>query len=196
MRTSIILICLLLSLASCQDTEKDKNQGTEANQTEIPEPKDQLGSSPMDQPINSNKEEDTRSPSEEKETPEAPEKVFTGIYLHNSHPEDASCSCYCIEVKTSGTSELCLKENEIYINARYLKNGENLNIFYSGKSTRTTNKELPWDKFEKETPIAVLTSEGNGTYKLDWKGFSIDGKIAVDYAILGKKTLEGIYKKQ
>jgi hypothetical protein len=31
---------------------------------------------------------------------------------------------------------------------------------------------------------------------LDWKGFSIDGELAVDYAIFGKKTLEGTYKKQ
>jgi len=31
---------------------------------------------------------------------------------------------------------------------------------------------------------------------LDWKGFYIDGELAVDYAIYGKKTLEGTYKKQ
>jgi zinc D-Ala-D-Ala carboxypeptidase len=32
--------------------------------------------------------------------------------------------------------------------------------------------------------------------ELDWLGFTINGDLAMDYAIFGKKTLEGQYKKK
>ena len=90
-------------------------------------------------------------------------------------------------------SELCLKKDEIYIQARFSKDADGkLNVFYVKPSEKNTNDKLPWDKFDTNKPIAVLTPSGKGL-ELDWKGFSIGGELAVDYALYGKKTLEGTY---
>ena len=94
------------------------------------------------------------------------------------------------------STELCLSEDEIYINARYAQAGDGVNMYYVSPSNKKTNEDLPWKEFDTNTPIAVLSAGKNGNMVLDWKGFSIDGELAVDYAIYGKKTLEGTYKKQ
>ena len=71
------------------------------------------------------------------------------------------------------------------------------NIFLVNPSAKNLEgKDMPWDKFDKNTPIATLTSKPNGEVEMDWLGFSINGDLAIDYAILGKKTLEGTYKKK
>ncbi len=197
MRTLIILICFGAFLISCNDSRKEKDN-LSGKQDTI-EAKENLGTSAQDQPIH----QDGRDQSKNKQLSQGDEKknnelsaITSGTYLNTEHKEDTSCKCYCIEISTNGTSELCLKENEIYINARFEESGQNINIFYADKSSKTTAEEIPWDKFETGTPIAVLSPEPNGNLKLDWKGFIIDGKIAVDYALYGKKTLEGTYKKK
>jgi hypothetical protein len=55
---------------------------------------------------------------------------------------------------------------------------------------------VPFNTFDTTVPIAVLTQTSNNTLTLDWKGFSVNGDLAVDYAILGKKNLEGKFVKQ
>lgn len=196
MRTLIILFCLTACLISCNNSSKEKDDLSAENDSL--EYKNDLGSSAQDQPINV--EEETP---EEKKKPEGDRSensnsitAITGTYLNTDHQEDTSCKCYCLEVATGGSSELCLKENEMYINARFQQDGNKINIFFNGRSTETPAENIPWDKFETGIPIAVLSLEPNGDLKLDWKGFRIDGEIAIDYALLGKKTLEGTYKKK
>ncbi|MCM4155898.1 hypothetical protein [Gramella sp. AN32] len=119
--------------------------------------------------------------------------IASGTYIRTNG--GSTCNCNCLDIALNNTSELCLVPNEIYINARYEKVGNNIEVYYSGNSAKTTKKDLPWNKFDKTVPIAILTSNGN-TSELDWKGFSMNGEVAVDYALLGKKNLEGSYKKQ
>lgn len=185
---SIILVCaILLSLStSCKDNSKNDQTGESVQKENKIDPKDELGSSPQDQPI-----EQTEAEAE----PEKETTAINGQYIKSDHPEDTNCNCYCLDVQLNSVAELCLKDQELYIDGRFEQDGNNINLYYSGKSSRTQNSEIPWDKFEKNTPIAVLSPTANGM-KLDWKGFSINGEIAVDYALYGKKTLEGNYKKK
>ena len=184
-------------MVSCNDSKKEND--TISNQNQSVEAKDELGTSAQDQPIDQfdpdARSENVASEKNKKETTTTTSGSISGTYLNTEHQEDTSCKCYCIEVTTAGSSELCLKDR-MYINARFKQNGSNIEIYYTGKSSGTDEKDIPWDKFETGTPIAVLSPEPNGILKLNWKGFSIDGEIAIDYALLGKKTLEGTYKKK
>lgn len=193
MRTAVILLCLVFCFSSCQDQEK-KDEKENTYQTE--ESKDDIGTSAQDQPIDQNTNNSKEDSSKPESTEEKTNTSLSGVYIKNDHMEDSDCSCYCIDVKVNGTSELCLTEDKLYIKGRFEKSGDNINIYYSGKSSGNADRELPWDKFETGTPIAVLSTNENGNLKLDWKGFSIDGEIAIDYALFGKKTLEGTYKKK
>ncbi|CAL67665.1 hypothetical protein [Christiangramia forsetii] len=198
MRIPIILLCLFLSITSCNDSKKEKDSEATSSQNESIEINNDKDTSNRDQPLdrnnpNSQNEDDTEDVPEENTTKSS--GAISGVYVKNDHLEDTSCKCFCIDVSTSGSSELCLKEDDLYIKARFQPNGNNIDIYYSGKSARTSNEEIPWDEFETGTPIAVLNPTANG-FKLDWKGFSINGEIAIDYALYGKKTLEGSYKKK
>ena len=117
-------------------------------------------------------------------------------YLKTDEQQDTQCNCYCLELNLSGMTELCLVEDEIYINSRFVKSGNEVQIFYTGPSDRNTNEDLPWDQFDKNQPLAVITPGSNGNLELDWKSFTMGGELAVDYAIYGKKTLEGTYTKR
>ena len=195
MKKPILLLCLLVAFNSCNDSKKAETDSSTEDKENI-EYKDDLGSSAQDQPMAKDK---SQASSEDRKTEDYSENKsasISGVYYNSSHKGDTECNCYCVDISATGSSELCLKENELYINALFKKNGDNINIYYKGKSEANTNEEIPWDKFETGTPIAVLSPEPNGVLKLDWKGFRIDGKIAIDYALLGKKTLEGTYKKK
>lgn len=198
MKFKIIAFCLCLFILGCKDSQKDNPQ----NETDPISSQDTKYD-------NSSEESSDKVTGYEADTSQAtPDRssdsisantnsaLSAGKYIKTEHLEDSDCSCYCININLSTGSELCLKENELYINSRYSKSGNKINVYYTGKSSKTTNKDLPWDKFETNTPIAVLNPTAEGNFKLDWKGFSIDGDIAVDYAIYGKKTLEGTYTKQ
>ena len=197
MRTTIILFCLFLSLTSCNDSKKENDpdaypdQNINQNADQNLDNNSQNAEESNEDPQSDNS--DLENKSESKTNSDA--ENITGTYINTDHLEDNSCQCFCLEVTTS-TSELCLKEGDLFVNARFQQKGDQVEIYFDGKSSRTSNDEIPWDKFETGTPIAVLSPEANGTMKLDWKGFSIDGKIAVDYALYGKKTLEGTYKKK
>ena len=198
MRVTLILLCLILSITSCVDSKKENDPEADSNQN-IYQNVDQNESSDSENDaegsnansITNNSDSETKAESKKEKS----DTNFAGTYINTAHLEDNSCQCYCLEV-TSSSSELCLKENELFVNARFEQKGQNIEIYYDGKSSRTSNDDIPWDTFENGIPIAVLSPEGNDTMKLDWKGFSIDGKIAIDYALFGKKTLEGTYKKK
>jgi zinc D-Ala-D-Ala carboxypeptidase len=112
--------------------------------------------------------------------------------------EDPSCACYCVEINYSATTELCLKEETIFINARMNRANDGVvNIYLVEAASRNTEgDDIPWDDFDRNIPIATITPAANGEMELDWLGFTINGDLAMDYAIYGKKTLEGTYKKK
>lgn len=187
---------MMLSFVSCKDNKENSQDQRNTDQEEY---------------VGTNDDENTESYNEERpedlnEIPDSGKiqdsvKVndsrgkLSGTYIKSDHPEDHNCNCYCIDVSMAGTSELCLSEGKLYINGRFEQSGNTINIYYTGKSSRTSDTEIPWDEFEKNTPIATLNPSGDG-FKLDWKGFMINGEIAVDYALYGKKTLEGTYEKK
>ena len=201
MRATVILLCIFLSLTSCNNSEKNNDPDADPNQN-INQNRNQNSGQNLD----TNSQDNSSEPAENDPSIDSQSRTenqansnkisnLSGTYINTEHTADNNCKCFCIEI-TEGTSELCLKENEIYIDARFVKKGENMEIYYSGKSSGSSDQEIPWDKFETGTPIAVISPEPGGNFKLDWKGFSIDGKIAIDYALYGKKTLEGTYKKK
>lgn len=123
---------------------------------------------------------------------------LTGTYIKLGEESDRDCNCYCLSLNLNSISELCLVPNQMYIETRMERSNANaVNIFLVGPSAKNTTAEnIPWEKFDKNVPIASLTSNANGEVKMNWLGFTSNGDLAMDYAIYGKKTLEGIYKKK
>lgn len=127
--------------------------------------------------------------------------LLSGIFIRSDDgKEGGNCQCNCVDINFSQQTILCIDEKSgLSIEASFEKASDgSLNIFY----VRPQNKEgivggkIPWDKFDTGVPIATIDYSSGDTFKLDWKGFTIDGEIAVDYAIYGKKNLEGNYVKK
>lgn len=124
-------------------------------------------------------------------------KTLTGQYIKVGNENDSNCGCFCINLN-SGNAELCLIEGEMYVTTRLQKNPDNsIDVYLVEPAARNIQgKDIPWKDFDRSSAIATIKPTGNGELDLDWLGFKINGDIAVDYAILGKKTLEGKYKKK
>lgn len=107
-------------------------------------------------------------------------------------------NCSSIEVSFSAPSQLCIVPNDILISAKFRKTGTNSADVFLVEPVKSQNldREIPWKDFDRNTPIATLELTPNGQMKLDWKGFSINGELATDYAIFGKKALEGTYERE
>ena len=116
-------------------------------------------------------------------------------YIKDKPEED--CNCNCIEIDFEKPSEWCIVKDKVYISAQCRKSDENSVDIYFVKVSRENqpDRPMPWEEFDIDKPIASIAFQPNGNAELDWKGFSIDGELATDYAIFGKKTLEGTYKK-
>lgn len=197
MRVTTLLLLLILCLYSCKENKNDGNPDKENYQEVTQDSKDDMSASDNEEKKSENIEGITgnKNDQSDKEDAEASE-ITPGLYLNTEQQNDISCDCNCVNIDFTSTSELCLKKDELYINARFEENGNNVNVYFVNLASSSADDEIPWDNFETGTPIAVLSQNGNNSLKLDWKGFSINGKIAVDYALLGKKTLEGTYKKK
>ncbi|MGB7786818.1 MAG: hypothetical protein WBL27_12010 [Salinimicrobium sp.] len=127
-----------------------------------------------------------------------PVAVLNGRYRKLIKNQPASdCNCNCIDVDFDKPSEWCIIKDKVYISAQCRKSGDNsVDLYFIGMSREDApDRPLPWQDFDTDQPIASINFQPSGDAELDWKGFSIDGKIATDYAIFGKKTLEGTYKK-
>ncbi|MBZ9728877.1 hypothetical protein LB467_04195 [Salegentibacter sp. JZCK2] len=201
MRFYASLLCLLLVLASCKDKDRSEENETsfETEQSENNRTSESNSEKSDSDITYSENEEDESVGSSDKDSnkkQEHSEAITSGSIYVKMDESDANCSCYCIEFDMSNNTELCLLEDKMYINARYSKSGNNVNIYYVSPSNKNTKKDLSWQDFDTNTPIAVLNPGENDQMELDWKGFYIDGELAIDYAIYGKKTLEGTYKKQ
>lgn len=195
MKRLFFMLSLVVSLSACNDSgNKKERQSTSPTSTELnkdeTEPTGNYGLADSSETGN---KKIYKSETEDINNPETGQ--ITGRYIKNDHSEDRDCSCYCVNIDFSGSSELCLSENKLYISAHFQKNGNKIDVYYDGKASKTDNKEIPWDKFDQSVSIAEIVPSQNGGFELDWKGFTIDGEIAVDYALYGKKTLEGTYKK-
>lgn len=193
MKNKFVLICFLSTLAfvSCNDHDKKEKEETR----ELMDPAAEYTTGNSESQPEDVQRTTTPGDTNGSEAATTSAEIQPGHYSRKDSKDD-DCSCSCFELKMDQNSELCLKEDEIYIQARFSEAADGkVNVFYVKPSENNTNKDLPWDKFDTNTPIATLTPAGQGV-KLDWKGFSIDGELAVDYAIYGKKTLEGTYNKK
>jgi hypothetical protein len=110
----------------------------------------------------------------------------------------ADCSCECIEISYDRATEWCIDKDKMYINAMCKKTGDNTAdvYFVSASRENSPDRVLPWNEFDTNTPVATLTFQQDGSAELDWLGFSKNGEVVTDYALYGKKTLEGTYKKE
>lgn len=192
MRKKILGFLIILSVFACKDRAERKEQ-TE-NRSSQKEYKSGTPDENVEEPDNSSIDTSTSRTPHKESRPWA--NVEGNRYLKTDQQQDTQCNCYCLELDLLGTTELCLVEDEIYINSRFVKSANEVQVFYAGPSERNTNEDLPWDEFDENEPVAVITKGSNGNLELDWKGFTIDGELAVDYAIYGKKTLEGTYAKR
>lgn len=181
-----MLFLLIVILAACEDGKKASSdyptRGEQLNETLPP----------------GNIQEERDALQTEKEDPKAVATTFTGRYRKIVKGESAvDCNCNCIEISFDSPTEWCIIKDKVYINAKCLQTGENTADLYLVNPSRDENAErpFPWDDFDTDTPIASLEFQPDGGVEVDWIGFSTDGKIATDYAIYGKKSLEGTYKK-
>ena len=181
-----LIIFVFCILASCDDNKKSSQQLSEE-----PAP----ASSERISPAKVEPEVDGLETEEEVARPLA---VIDGRYRKLEKDESSTdCNCKCIDVDFDATSEFCIVKDKIYINARCQKTGDNSADLYFVNVSREENPDrpIPWKDFDTDTPIASIEFKPDGTAELDWIGFNIDGKVATDYAIYGKKSLEGTYKK-
>ena len=110
----------------------------------------------------------------------------------------ADCNCNCIEIAYDRPTEWCIDKDKMYINARCQKTGPNTAdvYFVSASRENSPERELPWEEFDTNTPVATLTFQPDGSAELDWLGFAKNGELVTEYALYGKKTLEGTYNKE
>lgn len=180
-----LFILLLALMGACEEDKKASNEVSEKEKVT----NDTLA------PGNIQKERDAVQT--EKEEPVTMTTV-NGRYRKMVKAKPAEdCNCNCIDISFDGPTEWCIVQDKVYINARSERTGENTADLYFVNVARDENAErtIPWEEFDTQTPIASIEFQPDGSAKLDWKGFSTGGKIATDYAIYGKKTLEGTYRK-
>lgn len=202
MKFFLYIFSLASFFISCKNEDKEQKTDSSPNLEQRDNPAE-TSESPRESENRAKNPENTTPDIDEgmnpdRETSQTPNetasKVQTGRYIKEGE-NDANCSCYCVEI-TSEETELCLRDKDIYIDARITGNNGRKQLFYTKPSAKNTNKDLPWEDFDTHTPIAEITLTENGGMELDWKGFTINGELSVDHAILGKKTLEGKYRKQ
>ncbi len=202
MRKLLFLLFLFPLLQACNDEKRNSGPDVDV-QNELPAPADTSSAdTPQAEVIDeAATEKDGVQTEPEGEEPEVQKQQsqtsLSGKYIQLDPDEPGSCNCNCIEVSFTTPTELCIARDQIYITARYSKVGNTKANVFLNEVTKSegTENEIPWNDFDKNTPIATVTQQPDGSLKLDWLGFAINGEIAVDYAIYGKKTLEGQYKK-
>ena len=196
----LVIIFLILLQASCQDEKKSSSSSELSERDTV--------SAENIPPGNIQEERDALQTPSDRETTERetanvekPDPVtnFNGKYrkIVDDAPA-ADCNCNCIEVNFDAPTEWCIVKDKMYITARSQKSGENSADLYFVNVSRENNVEraLPWTDFDTTTPIANIQFQPDGTAEVDWTGFTINGEVATEYAIFGKKTLEGTYKRE
>ncbi|GHA46389.1 hypothetical protein GCM10007103_29370 [Salinimicrobium marinum] len=193
MKKAVFLAFSFLFLVSCNDDKKSTSPGEPVMDTEDSIERDFT----MDD-IDEDRD-NVETGNETVNTIQTPaDHEFTGNYRKVNGEESGPCDCDCLEVNLTSPSQLCISPDKMYISAKFVKtSGTTADVFLvEPGNVENAENELPWEEFDTETPIATIDLQPNGSMVLDWKGFHIDGELATDYAIYGKKTLEGTYKKQ
>ncbi len=201
MKLFFTVLTMIFMLSSCKtDTEKDVRDQEFSLEEEISETENK---NRENQNNATSRQEDTsglNSPKEESNSKNNSTATLAGNYIKAGLENDANCTCYCLDVQFNSTSQLCLTPDKMYINVRFEKVNEKLgNVYLIAPSDRNTEGDaIPWSKFSRNIPVATITStsQNNGEIDFDWLGFTINGDIAKDYALFGKKTLEGKYIKK
>ncbi|NJY63834.1 hypothetical protein HC174_13875 [Salinimicrobium sp. CDJ15-81-2] len=185
---NLILIFLSVVIFSCND-----QKSTTSNAEDVTEQDTTAADLPP-----GNIQEERDAVQTEKEQPRIA-ATLDGRYRKIENGEAAAdCNCNCIEINFDAPTEWCIDKDKLYITARTQKTSENTAdvFFVSANRNIQPDREMPWDDFDKNTPVANLTFTPDGGVELDWLGFAVDGEVATDYALYGKKTLEGTYKKE
>lgn len=182
--SSLLIFLLLLA---CKQEEEKRSQAKEKNQVENSIPGEMEDTSSAN-----NRSEDKK---------ELPKKSSITDYegrLIKTGESIASCDCNCFDLSFSSPTQLCINKDDMYILGRIEKTGpqEAAVFLIDPVKEEEMEKNLPWSEFDRNLPIATLNINQDGSLELDWIGFSKDGELAVDYAIFGKKTLEGTYKRE
>ncbi|MCF4102420.1 hypothetical protein L1I30_12145 [Gillisia sp. M10.2A] len=185
MKLKWMLPILLLIIISCKDqsSSEPSNESTLSTQKVLPEDTDTILKNTEDYPVN---------------TTTVTSKITSGQYIKLEKEPATDCSCYCINFEPEASSKMCLLPDKIYVFVRFQKIDDlNYNVYFTeAAETNTGGKDIPWNTFDKTTPIATITSLPNNELEVDWLGFSVNGDLVIDYALYGKKTLEGKYKIQ
>lgn len=218
MKKYIVNLLLIFFLVSCDETEKrsttiddrdsegfsledEQSTGESSEDASDWESED---ASDRDETVGVyNGDQPAANPETTNPDPEADSTIrsgFAGSYKKVAAKDEAEtpgCNCNCIDLSFESDFDLCLAEDKIYITANCEKTGPNTADIYLTSVLRAENleREIPWEKFDKNVPIATVKRMPDGNLELDWIGFSIDGELAVDYAIFGKDALEGTYNK-
>lgn len=179
------MIIMCAALIGCKDEKRAS--------THYPEQEERIKDTLS--PGNLQEERDALQTEKEKPKPLA---TLSGKYRKTIEGKPATdCNCNCIDISFDNPTEWCIIKDKVYINARCEKTGENTANLYLVEPTRDENADrpFPWKDFDTDSPIASMEFGQDGSVEIDWKGFSTNGKIATDFAIYGKKSLEGTYKR-
>lgn len=204
MKNNLIPIVLfgLMALVSCKDEPKGGYDPVTNTDTEYFPPEAEIDPEKTDSEEKGLKDQLILSGSGEKpdnsnsiRTPKLAE--ISGNYIKVGEENDNNCGCYCLDINFNSESELCLVKDDMYISSRFQRTGDNtINVFLIKPSTRNKQNEIPFQNFDTDSPIATIVQLPNGELELNWLGFKSNGDLINDYAIYGKKTLEGTYKRK
>lgn len=190
-KLTLIIIGFFFILNSC------KNQDSDGHDPETVTASEEFPSEAFTESGNTDIDS-TKTESATKTDAEDQSRTIQGQYIKVGEEADLQCGCYCLDLNFTSNSELCLSPDKMYIHVKFEKADPNLiHVYFADASEiNAEGAKIPWEKFDRNIPIATLTPQANGELDLDWLGFSINGELAMDYAILGKKTLEGKFKKK
>lgn len=192
-RSFLPALLALLMIFSCKDNrETAPESDAEIDNQFPPTPMEISRKDSLNDPTTTPAGRDNRTPTFTGTT------TLEGRYIKTGRESELNCNCYCIEINFESTTELCLVKDEMYITTR-MERGDNnsIEVFYEEPSSKNTGgKDIPWQDFNRNIPIARITTLENNELEVDWLGFSINGDLASDYAIYGKDSLEGTYRKR
>jgi hypothetical protein len=206
---TILLITTLL-FACKEDAKSDQNRALDKDKIEvsensnpktIPTSSENDRSMEMDSEMETMNEDSNEEAMAESDTKMVSAKDYTGSFQRSDDEKTLeNCDCNCVNVSLTDVSMLCVdKESNINIKIKFKKSStSDLDIYYvsgSGK-LKGLEKEIPWEDFDTTAPLATINFTDSDNFKMDWKGFMQNGEIAMDYAVLGKKNLEGSYKRK
>lgn len=188
MRKAVYLL-LTLALFACNDQKGATSGTSEVNGQDTV-------SSEMPPPGNIQKERDALQT--EKAEPQVTVELGGRYRKITEEKADTACNCDCIEIDFDKPTEWCIDKDKLYITAQTRKTGENTAEVYFVSASReiSPDRAVPWDDFDTDTPVATISFNADGSAELDWLGFATNGEVATEYALYGKKTLEGTYKKE